>query len=82
MKKISLKNKKNFKIETRTWAPGDLVKIKPSSWAGRYKESLGVVIHEVEDKESKLFPSVLVYHMVLAEPRQFYLYDIELISAA
>lgn len=81
MKKISLKNKKNFKIETRAWLPGDLVKIKPSTWSGRAGESLAVVLHEVKDKDSPLFPSVIVYHMSTGIPCQFYLYDLELISA-
>ena len=77
-----MKNKKNFKIGGREWLPGDLVKIKPSTWDGRAGESLAVVLREVKDNDSPLFPSVLVYHITAGVPRQFYLYDLELISGA
>lgn len=82
MKKISLKNKQIYKIETRAWLPGDLVKIKSSTWSGRAHSSIGFVIHETNDMNLKLFPAVVVYDIHLKESREFYLYDLELISAA
>ncbi len=73
------KNKKNFKIESRLWAAGDLVKIKASTWNGHPKTTMGIVVEEVSSKEN-LFPYALVYDMSLEKLKQYYLYDLELIS--
>ena len=74
------KNKKNFKIETRLWAPGDLVRVKASTWNGHPKNTIGIVIKEISSKEN-LFPYAIVYDMTLEKLSQYYLYDLELISA-
>ena len=74
---------KIYKIVSRAWSPGDLVKIKSSSWDGRTHNSIGIVIREVaSDTQVAMFPAVIVYDSILREQRALYLYDIELISAA
>ncbi len=75
------KNKKNFKIESRFWTPGDLVKVKASEWNGHLKTTMGVVVEEVSNKEN-LFPYAVVYDMSLEKFKKYYLYDLELISPA
>ena len=62
------------------WAAGDLVKIKASAWNGHPNTTIGIVIEEVSSKEN-LFPYAVVYDMSLQEFKQYYLYDLELISA-
>jgi len=81
MEKKSSKNKKNFKIESRGWEPGDLVKIKSSTWGGRSADRVGVVVQEINTLETGMFPYAIVYDMNQKEMKQFYLYDLELISA-
>jgi hypothetical protein len=82
LKKKSLKNNNIFKIEAQSWAPGDLVKIKSSTWAGRVDAALGLVVKEIRGAEANLFPYALVYDIHQQEIKQFYLYDLELISGA
>lgn len=73
---------KIYKIISRAWAPGDLVKIKAANWDGNTYKSIGVVLREItNDTQVSLFPSVLVYDTVTGEERALYLYDVELISA-
>lgn len=73
------KNKKNFEIRARGWEPGDLVKIKASTWNGHRESTIGIVIEEVSNKQY-LFPYALVYDMSHEKMKQYYLYDLELIS--
>jgi len=82
MKKNSSENKKNFKTKKRAWLAGDLVKIKASTWNGRANDRVGVVLREVHNNNIGLFPYAVVYDMNTKEMKQFYLYDLELISAA
>jgi hypothetical protein len=80
MKKTSTKNKKNFRIEDGCWIPGDLVKIKSSTWSGRAQDRVGVVIEEMSPTVVGMFPSAVVYDMEQKQVSRFYLYDLELIS--
>lgn len=80
MKKISPKNKKNFRIEPRQWCPGDLVRIKSSVWGGRAQDRVGVVIEEINLATDGMFPCAVIYDMEQKKAAQFYLYDLELIS--
>ncbi len=74
---------KIYKIISRVWAPGDLVKIKAADWDGTTYNSIGIVMREIKDDPQKpLFPSVLVYDTIRQEERALYLYDVELISSA
>ena len=71
------------KIETRRWNPGDLVKIGKTELDGEFRESVGIVPKELNDKDQqRMFPSVLVFDVQLAEAREFYLYELELISSS
>ena len=71
------------KIETRRWNPGDFVKIGKTEWDGEFRESVGIVLKELNDKDQqRMFPSVLVFDVQLAEAREFYLYELELISSS
>lgn len=81
MKKNSSENKKNFKTKKRAWLAGDLVKIKSSTWGGRPHDRVGVILREVHNSNIGLFPYAIVYDMNTKELKQFYLYDLELISA-
>jgi hypothetical protein len=81
VKKNRPKIKKRFKIESRGWEPGDLVKIKSSTWSGRPQDGMGVVVKEISSSEVGLFPYAIVYDMNQKKMKQFYLYDLELISA-
>ena len=77
------KMKKIYKIISRRWSPGDLVKIKAANWDGNTYNSIGIVLREIEEgTQASLFPSVLVYDTARLEQRALYLYDVELISAA
>ena len=76
------KNKKKYPSRTQSWGPGDLVKIKPSTWEGRAEAALGLVIKQVVNSGGTLFPSAVVYDMCKDRVSQFYLYDLELISPA
>lgn len=76
------KNKKNFTLKARPWSSGDLVKIKPSTWEGRAHARVGLLIKEVKDSNNGLFPYAIVYDMRRNCIGQYYLYDLELISAA
>ncbi len=74
--------KNSIKIVSRAWAPGDLVKISKTRWDGVSSEALGVVIYEIDNPQQKIFPAVYVFDTQAGEPREFYVYDLELISAA
>jgi len=75
--------KKIYKIISRKWAAGDLVRIKAANWDGDTYNSIGIVLREIEEgAQAPLFPAVLVYDTVRQEQRALYLYDVELISAA
>jgi len=74
--------KNSTKIETRAWAPGDLVKINASTWDGTPHKSIGIVLKELDDNpQTSIFPAVLIYDLQSSEAREFYIYEIELISA-
>tara|TARA_Y100001963_G_scaffold157758_1_gene254915 strand:- start:3467 stop:3697 length:231 start_codon:yes stop_codon:yes gene_type:complete len=73
----------NIKAAARAWERGDLVKIKASTWGGRSYDALGVLINVSDEDETKnLFPSALVFDMYQQKIKQFYLYDLELLSSA
>ena len=80
MKKKSFENKKNLKKVVPRCALGDLVKIKSSTWEGRPKDSIGLIVKEVGDVAIGLFPHAIVYDIHQQKVTQFYLYDLELIS--
>ena len=80
MKKSMPKNKKNFRTTPALWAPGDLVKIKSSTWHGRAQDRVGVVVRLPSPIETGMFPCAVVYDMEQKGMKQFYLYDLELIS--
>ena len=87
MRKILEKNcvlKKITKIHTRDWLPGDLVKIKTSLWDGRAHESVGIVLQYPADaeKQIKIFSEISVFDSKLGGARNYYGYDIELISSS
>jgi len=71
-------------IHSRTWLPGDLVKIKTSLWDGRDRESIGVVLKYAaeSEKQIKIFSEVSVFDLKLKLARNYYGYDIELISSS
>jgi hypothetical protein len=73
-----------IKIYSRTWSPGDLVKIKSSLWNGRDHESVGIVLKypTESEKQIKIFSEVPVFDMKLGDVRNYYGYDIELISSS
>ena len=72
-----------IKIIAREWLPGDLVRIKSSQWDGRPHESIGIVLSCSSSREQlRIFPQVMVYDSKIGEPRKYYCYDIELITAA
>jgi hypothetical protein len=78
-----IKMKKIYKIISRKWTPGDLVKIKAADWDGSTYNSIGIVMRGIEEGiQASLFPAVLVYDTIRQEQRALYLYDVELISAA
>tara|TARA_R110002074_G_scaffold297771_1_gene469284 strand:+ start:1424 stop:1675 length:252 start_codon:yes stop_codon:yes gene_type:complete len=81
MKKSAPKNKKNFRIKTGLWAPGDLVRIKSSTWSGRAQDRMGVVIEEINLTMEGMFPCAVIYDMEQKKMGRFYLYDLELISS-
>jgi len=73
--------KNSTKIETRAWEPGDLVKVGKTQWDGSFRESIGVVLKELNNEEQqRIFPAVLVFDIQLLEAREFYIYELELIS--
>jgi hypothetical protein len=76
--------KNTIKIHSRAWCPGDLVKIKSSLWNGRDHESVGIVLKcAIEsEKQIKIFSEVPVFDMKLGDIRNYYGYDIELISSS
>lgn len=73
--------KSSTKIETRAWEPGDLVKVGRIQPDGSFRESIGVVLKELnDDDQQRIFPAVLVFDIQLLEAREFYIYELELIS--
>ena len=76
---------KKIKIETREWAPGDLVGITKCDSDGHTQSSMGVVLREVGwtyDTQTHIFPSVLVFDMSAARAVEYYIYELDLMSAA
>ena len=74
--------KTSIKIQTREWAPGDLVEIKKTSWDGGAYKSIGIVIYEVKETQQKVFPAVYVYDTHSGQSEEIYIYELELISPA
>ena len=74
--------KTSIKIQTRIWAPGDLVEIKKTSWGGAPHKSIGIVLYEIEEPQQRVFPAVCVYNTHSGESQEIYIYELELISAA
>lgn len=74
----------SIKILARSWLPGDLVKIKTCRWDGVMRESIGVVLEHpiVDEKQIKIFSEVSVFDLKLRDVRNYYGYDIELISSS
>jgi hypothetical protein len=73
--------KNSTKIETRAWAPGDLVKINTTTGEGQPHKSIGIVLKEMDDNpQTSIFPTVLIYDLHSSDAREFYIYEIELIS--
>ena len=68
----------------RAWGSGDLVRIKASTWGGRNYDAIGVFVKFTGGEDSRLdmFPRALVYDMYQKRIKQFYLYDLELLSSA
>jgi hypothetical protein len=73
--------KKIFKLEMREWARGDLVKISTVAYDGASDNAYGLVAKtHVQDKQTKIFPSIDVYNMSTGAVEEYYVYDLELVS--
>ena len=74
---------KIFKLEMRDWAKGDLVKITGCNYDGSPINSFGVVAvpYFNDEKQTKIFPAISVYNLSTGTIKDYYVYDLELVSS-
>jgi len=73
---------RDYKIDTRKWSIGDIVRVTAYDITGLPSCSCGVIVSKEKDDQMKIFPCLNVYIFGDACTRSIEVYNLEIISAA
>tara|TARA_R110000824_G_scaffold62118_3_gene164703 strand:- start:339 stop:620 length:282 start_codon:yes stop_codon:yes gene_type:complete len=73
---------RDYKIDTRKWRIGDIVRIREYDITGLTSHSRGMIVSGGDDEQMKIFPWFNVYIFGDSCVRDVWGYNLEIISAA
>jgi hypothetical protein len=73
---------RDYKIDTRKWRIGDIVRVRAYDITGLPSHSCGMIVSGGDDEQMKIFPCFNVYVFGDACERSVEVYNLEIISAA
>tara|TARA_R110000744_G_scaffold216255_1_gene335062 strand:+ start:471 stop:770 length:300 start_codon:yes stop_codon:yes gene_type:complete len=73
---------RDYKIDTRKWRIGDIVRVREYDITGLPSHSRGMIVSSGDDEQMKIFPWFNVYIFGDAYVRDVWGYNLEIISAA